>query len=113
MKAYQGPSYQDRVGRAAEAKQKALDRLKARPAVDEAALAARREAALAREAAQAEKRAAGRPSATRPRRTRRPEPTRRRSGPRRMKAAGSPPTKSARRCATRATPRARAANKGG
>ena len=58
MKAYQGPSYQDRVGRAAEAKQKALDRLKARPAVDEATLAARREAALAREAAQAEKRAA-------------------------------------------------------
>ena len=58
MKAYQGPSYQDRVGRAAEAKQKALDRLKARPAPDEAALAARREAGAAREAAQAEKRAA-------------------------------------------------------
>ena len=58
MKAYRGPSYQDRVERAAEAKQKALDRLKARPPVDEAALAARREAALAREAAQAEKRAA-------------------------------------------------------
>jgi len=58
MKAYKGPSYQDRVGRAAEAKQKALDLLKARPAPDEAALAARRDAALAREAAQAEKRAA-------------------------------------------------------
>lgn len=58
MKAYQGPSYQDRVERAAEAKQKALDRLKAKPAVDEATLAARREAAKAREAAQAEKRAA-------------------------------------------------------
>ncbi len=58
MKAYQDGSYQDRIGRAAEAKQKALDLLKARPAPDEAALAARREAALAREAAQAEKRAA-------------------------------------------------------
>jgi len=58
MKAYQGPSYQDRVGRAAEAKQKALDLLKARPPVDEATLAARREAALARETAQASKRAA-------------------------------------------------------
>lgn len=58
MKAYRGPSYQDRVERAAEAKQKALDRLKARPAVSEATLAARREAALARAAAQAEKRAA-------------------------------------------------------
>ncbi len=53
MKAYQDGSYQDRIGRAAEAKQKALDLLKARPAPDVAALAARREAALAREAAQA------------------------------------------------------------
>ena len=58
MKAYQGGSYQERIGRAAEAKQKALDRLKARPATDEATLAARRDAALAREASQAEKRAA-------------------------------------------------------
>ncbi|HMG47831.1 MAG TPA: DUF6481 family protein [Allosphingosinicella sp.] len=58
MRAYQGPSYQDRVGRAAEAKQKALDRLKGRPAVDEATLAVRREAGAAREAAQAERRAA-------------------------------------------------------
>jgi hypothetical protein len=58
MKAYQGESYQDRVARAAAAKQKALDLLKARPAVDEAALAARREAGLAREAAKAGKRAA-------------------------------------------------------
>lgn len=57
MKGYKGPSYQERVGRAAEAKQKALDRLKARPPVDQAALAARREAGLARAAAQAEKRA--------------------------------------------------------
>ena len=58
MRGYKGPTYQDRVERAAAAKQEALDRLKARPVVDEATLAARREAALAREAAQAEKRAA-------------------------------------------------------
>ena len=58
MKAYHGGTYQERVGRAAAAKQKALDLLKARPAADETALAARREAALARETAQAGKRAA-------------------------------------------------------
>lgn len=58
MKAYQGGSYQDRVQRAAEAKQKALDLLKAKPAVDEATLATRRDAALARETQQAAKRAA-------------------------------------------------------
>jgi hypothetical protein len=58
MKAHQDGSYQDRIGRAAEAKQKALDALKARPAPDEAALAARREAARVRAATQAEKKAA-------------------------------------------------------
>ena len=49
MKNYQGGSYQERVGRAADAKQKALDKLKAMPVADEADLAARREAATARE----------------------------------------------------------------
>jgi hypothetical protein len=58
MKGYREPSYQDRMERAAGAKQKALDKLRAKPVPDAAALAARREAALAREAAQAEKRAA-------------------------------------------------------
>jgi hypothetical protein len=58
MKSYREPSYQDRMGRAAKAKQKALDLLKARPTVDEAALAARREAGAAREAARAQRRAA-------------------------------------------------------
>jgi hypothetical protein len=58
MKGYRSPSFQDRMGRAAEAKQKALDALKARPAPDEATLAARREAGLARAAAQADSRAA-------------------------------------------------------
>jgi uncharacterized protein DUF6481 len=58
MKGYKEPSYQDRMERAADAKQKALDKLRAKPAPDAAVLAARREAALARETAQAEKRAA-------------------------------------------------------
>ena len=48
MKDYQNPSFQERMGRAAAAKQKAIDALKARPVPDEATLAARREAGLAR-----------------------------------------------------------------
>ena len=55
---YKDPSFQDRLGRAAEAKQKALDRLKAKPPVDEAVLAERVKAREAKEAAAAEKRAA-------------------------------------------------------
>ena len=55
---YKDPSFQDRAASAAEAKQKALDRLKAKPPVDEAVAAERQAARLAREAAQAEKRAA-------------------------------------------------------
>ncbi|WP_324751226.1 DUF6481 family protein [Sphingomonas sp. LY54] len=58
MKPYSGPSFQDRVGRAAEAKQKALDNLRAKPAVDEEIVAERQAARLKREAAEAEKRAA-------------------------------------------------------
>jgi hypothetical protein len=58
MKAYREPSYQDRMGRAAKAKQKALDLLEAKPVPDEATLAVRRAAALGRDAARAEKRAA-------------------------------------------------------
>lgn len=51
-------SFQDRVGQAAEAKRKALEKLKARPPVDEAVAAARLEAARQREARAEEKRAA-------------------------------------------------------
>jgi hypothetical protein len=51
-------SFQDRVGRAAEAKQKALDKLRAKPPVDEAVAAERLEAARQREARAEEKRAA-------------------------------------------------------
>jgi hypothetical protein len=58
MKSYKDPSFQDRVGRAADAKQKAIDALRARPAADPAALAERAEARERKEAAQAEKREA-------------------------------------------------------
>ena len=56
MKTYD-PAFQDRLKSAAVAKQKALDKLRARPPVDEAVLAERRAAAERREAAEAEKRA--------------------------------------------------------
>lgn len=51
-------TFQDRLDRAAEAKKKALDKLRAKPPVDEAILAERQAARLKREAADAEKRAA-------------------------------------------------------
>jgi hypothetical protein len=50
--------FQERVARAAEAKQKALDRLKAKPPVDPAVAAERQQARLAKEAKQREQRAA-------------------------------------------------------
>ena len=55
---YKDPSYQDRIATAADAKKKALDRLRSKPPVDPAVLAERQAARLAREAADAEKRAA-------------------------------------------------------
>jgi hypothetical protein len=42
--AFKDPSFQDRVASAAKAKQKALDKLKAKPKADPAVMAARREA---------------------------------------------------------------------
>jgi hypothetical protein len=51
-------SFQDRVGRAAEAKRKALDNLRAKAPVDEAVAAARQEAGRQREARAEEKRTA-------------------------------------------------------
>ncbi|HEX8480780.1 MAG TPA: DUF6481 family protein [Allosphingosinicella sp.] len=51
-------SFQDRVGQAAEAKRKALDKLKAKSPVDPAVAEARAEAAREREAKAEEKRAA-------------------------------------------------------
>ena len=53
-----GSTFQERLARAAEAKQKALDKLRAKPPVDPAVLAERQAARLKREAAEAEKRAA-------------------------------------------------------
>lgn len=51
-------SFQDRVGQAAEAKRKALEKLRSKPPVDEAVAAARLEASRQREARAEEKRAA-------------------------------------------------------
>ena len=51
-------SFQDRAGQAAEAKQKALEKYKARPPVDEDLAAARMAAEQRREEAKAEKAAA-------------------------------------------------------
>ena len=53
-----GSTFQERLARAAEAKQKALDKLRAKPPVDPAVLAERQAVAVKREAALAEKRAA-------------------------------------------------------
>jgi len=55
---YKDPSYQDRIASAADAKKKALDRLRSKPKPDPAILAERQAARLARESAEAEKRAA-------------------------------------------------------
>jgi Family of unknown function (DUF6481) len=52
MASYNEPSFQQRTALAAKAKEAALAKLRAKPPVDEAVLAAKREAAAAREAAQ-------------------------------------------------------------
>lgn len=51
------PSFQQRTALAAEAKKKALDQLRAKPAVSETELAERRAARIVREAAEAQARA--------------------------------------------------------
>lgn len=58
MASFKDPSFQDRAAAAANARQKALDKLKAKPAVDEAAMAERRRAWEAQQQALAEERAA-------------------------------------------------------
>lgn len=60
MNPYKDPSFQERVGRAAEAKQKALDNLRSKPPLDERIVAERKAARLKREADKAEKRNAKR-----------------------------------------------------
>jgi hypothetical protein len=58
MASFRDPGFQDRIKLAAEAKQKALAKLKAKPPVDAAVLAERIAAQAARDAAIAEKSAA-------------------------------------------------------
>lgn len=58
MTSYKDPSFQDRVGRAAEAKKKALEQLRAKPPVNAERLAERKAATLRRETARTEKAAA-------------------------------------------------------
>ncbi len=57
MAAFKDPSFQDRIASAGDARQKALEKLKAKPPVDEAVLAERRRAWEAREQVLAEERA--------------------------------------------------------
>lgn len=52
---FKNPTYQDRVGQAADAKQKALEQLRKKPPRDEKVIAARIAAAQKRDAAKAEK----------------------------------------------------------
>jgi hypothetical protein len=58
LPSFKEPSFQERVSTAEKARKKALDQLKAKPPVDEAALLERRLAREAREQAVAEERAA-------------------------------------------------------
>lgn len=58
MVAYTNPSFQERTALAQQARQKALDQLRAKPPVDEAVLAERNAARLLREQAEAEARVA-------------------------------------------------------
>jgi hypothetical protein len=58
MAAYKNPSFQERAALSAEAKKKALDKLRAKPPVDPQVAAELKAARLAREAAEAEARAA-------------------------------------------------------
>ena len=53
-----GSTFQERLARAADAKQKALEKLRSKPPVEHATLAERQAAHLRREAVAAEKRAA-------------------------------------------------------
>ena len=55
---FKDPSFQSRIGSAADAKQKALDNLRSKAPLDEKIVAERQAARLKREAADAEKRAA-------------------------------------------------------
>lgn len=55
MTSYKQPSFQDRAGQAADAKQKALEQLRLKPEPDEGVVEQRKAASARRQAAQAEK----------------------------------------------------------
>jgi|SRR4051794_40580323 len=56
MALFKDPSLQDRLSRAADAKQKALDNLRAKPPIDESTAAKQHATSIKREAAASEKR---------------------------------------------------------
>lgn len=56
MRSFKDPSFQDRIGSAAEAKKKALDNLRSKPPLDEKLVAERQAARLKREATAVAKR---------------------------------------------------------
>ena len=56
MPSFKQPTFEERAALAAKAKTAALEKLRAKPPIDEAVIAQRREAALVREAAQAKAR---------------------------------------------------------
>jgi len=58
VKSFKDPSFQDRIGSAAEARKKALEQLRSKPAPDEKLLAERKARRLEREARDADKAAA-------------------------------------------------------
>ena len=58
MPSYKNPSFQDRIGRAAEAKKKALERFRSAPPPDPSVAAERQAASVRRDSAKAEKAAA-------------------------------------------------------
>ena len=58
MRSFKDPSFQDRIGSAAEAKKKALDNLRSKPPLDEKLVAERQAARLKRDEAAAARRTA-------------------------------------------------------
>jgi hypothetical protein len=96
-------SFQDRVGQAAEAKRKALEKLRAKAPLDEAVVAARVEAARQREVRAEEKRLAKAEKAKAAEEARAADEA---------KAAAPVPTEAERKAATPATRPARTGNSG-
>ena len=92
-------SFQDRVGRAAEAKRKALDKLRAKAPVDPELAAARQEAGRQREARAEEKRATKAKAAQAAEAARDAEVAKAAEAEARAAAAPAPPTEAERKAA--------------